>query len=85
MNSVDSTQLVAELKALVTTGRVLNDPDSLQQYGCDWTKQWQPNPVAIVLPKNIDELQSVVLWANKEKVALVPSGGRTGLSGGAVA
>ena len=85
MNSVDSTQLIADLKALVTTGRVLNDPDSLQQYGCDWTKQWQPNPAAIVLPKNIQELQAVVLWANRENVALVPSGGRTGLSGGAVA
>jgi FAD/FMN-containing dehydrogenase len=30
-------------------------------------------------------VQAIVRWANAERVALVPSGGRTGLSGGAVA
>lgn len=33
----------------------------------------------------MEEVQAIVRWANAEGVALVPSGGRTGLSGGAVA
>lgn len=33
----------------------------------------------------MEQVQAIVRWANTHKVALVPSGGRTGLSAGAVA
>ncbi|HWU51390.1 MAG TPA: FAD-binding oxidoreductase, partial [Tahibacter sp.] len=36
-------------------------------------------------PATADEVQAIVRWANLHGVAIVPSGGRTGLSGGAVA
>lgn len=85
MSNLDTAAVVKELEGLVQEGRVLADADSLQHYGCDWTKQWQPDPLAIVLPKSLDEVQALVLWANESQVSLVPSGGRTGLSGGAVA
>ena len=85
MKRLDTAEAVSELENLVPYGRVLGDPDSLKHYGCDWTKQWQPDPLAIVLPKTLEEVQAVVCWANEKQVALVPSGGRTGLSGGAVA
>jgi len=58
---------------------------SLQVYGQDWTRFRQPDPLAIVFPRNIQQLQALVRLARREKLALVPSGGRTGLSGGAVA
>jgi FAD/FMN-containing dehydrogenase len=38
-----------------------------------------------VLPGSTEEVQQVVLLANELNLAIVPSGGRTGLSGGAVA
>jgi FAD/FMN-containing dehydrogenase len=85
MSNLDTAVAVKELKGLVQEGRVLDDADSLQHYGCDWTKQWQPDPLAIVLPKSLEEVQAVVRWANENQVCVVPSGGRTGLSGGAVA
>lgn len=85
MSNSDSAAVIKELEGLVQEGRVLADADSLQHYGCDWTKQWQPDPLAIVLPKSLEEVQAIVRWANKNQVCLVPSGGRTGLSGGAVA
>ena len=85
MSNLDTAVAVKELKDLVQEGRVLDDADSLQHYGCDWTKQWQPDPLAIVLPKSLEEVQAVVRWANENQVCVVPSGGRTGLSGGAVA
>ncbi|HWV11018.1 MAG TPA: FAD-binding oxidoreductase, partial [Pseudomonas sp.] len=44
-----------------------------------------PAPSAIVFPKTIEQVQAIVCWANQHKVALVPSGGRTGLSAAAVA
>ncbi len=41
--------------------------------------------VSVVLPGSVEEIQSIVWLANEYSLALVPSGGRTGLSGGAVA
>jgi FAD/FMN-containing dehydrogenase len=60
-------------------------PSDLEHYGRDWTRRWTPAPLAIALPGSVDEVQSIVRWANAARVAIVPSGGRTGLSGGAVA
>ena len=77
--------LIDELKTLVEPGKVLTDADSLNVYGKDWTKHFAPAPSAIVFPKSIEQVQAIVRWANKHKVALVPSGGRTGLSAAAVA
>ncbi len=77
--------LIDELKTLVEPGKVLTDADSLNVYGKDWTKHFAPAPSAIVFPKSIEQVQAIVRWANGHKVALVPSGGRTGLSAAAVA
>ncbi|MEM7480871.1 MAG: FAD-binding oxidoreductase [Acidobacteriota bacterium] len=42
-------------------------------------------PAAVVLPRSTEEVAAVVRWARRAGVALVPAGGRTGYSGGAVA
>lgn len=65
--------------------QILTAPNDLEYYGRDWTRGWIPAPLAIALPTSVGEVQAVVRWANKCKMAIVPSGGRTGLSGGAVA
>ncbi|OOG45775.1 FAD-binding oxidoreductase [Rhodanobacter sp. C01] len=65
--------------------RLLTAAGDLEHYGRDWTRRWTPAPLAIALPTSIDEVQAIVRWANEQDVAIVPSGGRTGLSGGAVA
>ena len=67
------------------TLRLKTDLADLEHYGRDWTRRWTPAPLAIALPGSVEEVQAVVRWANAHKVAVVPSGGRTGLSGGAVA
>jgi len=82
---MNSPALIDELKTLVEPGKVLTDADSLNAYGKDWTKQYAPAPTAIVFPKTIEQVQAIVRWANTRQVALVPSGGRTGLSAAAVA
>ncbi|MCW5579798.1 MAG: FAD-binding oxidoreductase, partial [Luteimonas sp.] len=65
--------------------RLSTDPADLEHYGRDWTRRWTPAPLAIALPSSVDEVQAIVRWARTHGVAIVPSGGRTGLSGGAVA
>lgn len=80
-----NSALLDELMTLVEPGKVLTDADSLETYGKDWTKHFAPAPLAIVFPKSTEQVQAIVRWANRHKVALVPSGGRTGLSAAAVA
>ena len=59
--------------------------EDLKNYGKDWTKHFTPKPSAIVFPKSTEEVRELVLWANQNRIHLVPSGGRTGLSAGAYA
>lgn len=65
--------------------QIKTDTESLQHWGKDWTKHFDPNPTAIVFPKTTEQVQAVVKLANQYGVVLTPSGGRTGLSAGAVA
>ena len=53
--------------------------------GKDWTNGFTVAPSAVVFPETIEQLQELVRYAISAGVKLVPSGGRTGLSGGAVA
>ena len=77
--------LINQLVEIVGSDWVKTDDMELQQYGKDWTKVFHPDPIAIVLPSSIEDVQTIVKVAMDNQVALVPSGGRTGLSGGAVA
>ena len=61
------------------------DSESLEHWGKDWTKHFAPAASAIVFPKTTEQVQAIVLLANEHNVVLTPSGGRTGLSAGAVA
>jgi FAD/FMN-containing dehydrogenase len=76
---------VADIQQEVPGLLVSGDPSDLQHYGQDWTRQWSPNPCLVAFPSNYAQVQALVRFANQRCVALVPSGGRTGLSGGAVA
>jgi len=65
--------------------QIKTDAESLEHWGKDWTKHFAPAASAIVFPKSTEQVQSIVLLANEHNIVLTPSGGRTGLSAGAVA
>lgn len=77
--------LLQQLTAIVGEQRVKTDPDTLQNWGRDWTKHFEPNPSVIVFPASTEDVQAIVKLANQHQMAVTPSGGRTGLSAGAVA
>lgn len=84
MGTVTDT-IIESLQAIVGQDKVKVDSDSLETFGKDWTKVYPPNASAIVFPKTTEQVAELVKLANEQNFALVPSGGRTGLSGGAVA
>ncbi|MDN5566592.1 MAG: FAD-binding oxidoreductase [Psychrobacter sp.] len=89
-SAANTIAVQAILDTLVTThqfddSQIKTDSESLEHWGKDWTKHFAPAAAAIVFPKSTEQVQTIVLLANEHKVVLTPSGGRTGLSAGAVA
>ena len=77
--------VISQLRKIVGNKNVRLADEHLTDYGMDRTTIWTADPSVIVLPGCVVEVQKVVIFANEYKLAIVPSGGRTGLSGGAVA
>lgn len=76
------TALVAELGA----DAIRTEADDLGSYGADRARgSWSIAPLAIALPRDVEQIRHIVRRCAAERVAIVPSGGRTGLAGGAAA
>jgi len=79
-----SFAIISELIKILGEKNVLADEESRSIYGKDLTKNFKPDPMVIVFPKNEQEVINIVQLANATNTGIVPSGGRTGYSGGAV-
>jgi FAD/FMN-containing dehydrogenase len=73
------------LSVALPADAVSAEPESLATYGRDWTKVYAPAPSLVVWPRTTAQVVAVMKAAHAHHVAVVPSGGRTGLAGGAVA
>ena len=80
-----SIDIIQELSAVLAPEQVAVDPALLETYGQDWTRFTPPAPTAIVFPRDTADVVAIVECARRCQFTLVPSGGRTGLSGGACA
>lgn len=76
-------QTLSSLK--LDSTKIKTDSESLKYYGKDWTTYFDIKASAILFPQSTEDVVEIVHWARKNKIALVPSGGRTGLSGAACA
>ncbi len=79
------SDLINQLKEIVGSEYVFTDTSTLETYGQDWSKLYKPDAMVIVKPANSEEVASIIKLCLKHNVSIVPSGGRTGLSGGAMA
>ena len=77
--------MIDGLAKIFGSARVKTDAETLAVWGRDWTRSYAVAPSAVVFPETVAEIAAVTRLANEADFALVPSGGRTGLSGGAVA
>ena len=78
--------MLQELIAALPDGTVVTDPDILESYRHDRAADPSAGtPMAVVRPRSTDEVQAVLRWASAHRVAVVPRGMGTGLSGGATA
>ena len=77
--------LVDALREVAGQSNVVASDEAKAVYGTDWTRFFAPDPAAVVFARDPGQLVALVRFAGEHNIPLVPSGGRTGLSGGAVA
>ena len=78
-------EFIAGLARQLGPALVSTDPVDLQAYGRDWTRIYPSAPSALLRPRSTTEVSEILRACHAAEVSVVPSGGRTGLAGGAVA
>jgi len=76
--------VIEELRALLSPGGVLSEPEELRPYECDGLAAFRRVPVAVALPRSESEVRDVLTACRKHNVPVVARGAGTGLSGGAM-
>jgi FAD/FMN-containing dehydrogenase len=80
-----TASFIDELTRRFDPNTVSTDPTDLETYGRDGTRVYPSEPSALVRPRREEEVSELLRICNEQSIAVVPSGGRTGLAGGAVA
>jgi len=80
---VSPLQLVDDLQSVLGAEHVRTDDGSRLVYGTDALKKGQPAD-AVVLPGTTEEVAAVVRLCAEHRIPIVPRGGGTGYTGGAV-
>lgn len=76
-------ELIKKLKNIKDIDSILIDEKEVNFYATDWLKLSIPKALAVIFPRTTKAVSEIVKVCREEKVSIVPSGGRTGLSGGA--
>ncbi|MGH9021699.1 MAG: FAD-binding oxidoreductase [Acidimicrobiia bacterium] len=76
--------LVADLCRIVGERHVLTDSDLVSGYESDWTGRFRGRSRCVVRPGSTAEVVEVLRLLDQAGIPVVPQGGNTGLSGGAV-
>jgi FAD/FMN-containing dehydrogenase len=79
-----SSGLLAALRDAVGPAHVRTDPDLNAANVVDWTGRFRGATDAVVRPGSVEEVAAALGLCNRERVAVVPQGGNTGLVGGSV-
>src|SRR5688572_22439025 len=79
-------EAVSTLVASMPPGVVLTEPDAVEKYRHDWSRDAAAGvPVAVVRAEDAGQVQTAVRWAAAHRVPVVPRGAGSGLSGGSTA
>ena len=73
---------VDKLRSIVGDKGLILDDQGKHPYLTDWRENYLGSALAIVRPATTEEVAAVVKLCAAEKVAIVPQGGNTGMSGG---
>jgi glycolate oxidase subunit GlcD len=78
-------EILGKLKEILGNEYVIYDEDNLKLYSRDYTENLSYKPEVIVKPVTTGQISLILKLANEYKIPVIPRGGGTGLSGGALA
>ena len=81
----DAEAWLRQARELIGDHRVLSTPSDTEAYQRDWRDRYRGHAMAVCLPGSTDEVAALVRLCQSYDVAIVPQGGNTGLTGGAIA
>ena len=84
------TQLIEELKALLSAEQVVTNEEALYDASADRYKKYAktkkalnvPAPIAIVYPLATEDVKSILMFCNENDINVIPRSGKTGTEGG---
>ena len=77
-------QIIDKLTAITGPQYIFLDEETRRHYGHDETEDYNFPPSVVVKPGTTGEVSAIMKLATEYKIPVVPIGGRTGLSGGAL-
>lgn len=78
------TEIFDALRTLVGAAFVVTEPGELERYQRDWRGRYRSPTLCVVRPATTDEVCGIVRLCREARLALVPQGGNTGMSAGAL-
>lgn len=79
------TDLKSLFSEILPEDSILTEEGDLSTYGTDSTRDFSGKASIVLLPRTTEEVESIIKSCAQYKIAIIPSGGRTGLCGGATA
>lgn len=79
-----STENILQLQQIVGENFVFTNIETRKNYGHDETEDYNFPPNIVVKPKTTTEISTIMKLAFTNEIPVVPIGGKTGLSGGAL-
>ncbi len=77
-------EIAAQLRMLLPAASVIAEPERMRAYESDGLTAYRQMPLVVALPETTEQVASVLRWARREGIKIVPRGAGTSLSGGAL-
>ncbi len=82
--TLKSPELKILLEKFLDKSSIIFEQEKMHAYLSEPRKRFHKTALAVLLPKNVDEVQKIVRFANQHNLPLIAQGGNTGLVGGQV-
>ena len=79
-----SPRVLEEFRAVVGARWLISSTEELHTYECDGLTNFRVVPLAVLLPSDTQQVQSIARICHRERIPFVARGSGTGLSGGAL-
>lgn len=83
MSAATGSTSLSSLRAAFA-GRLLTGEEDKAPFAVDWRGKWRGRAFAVAQPDSTEDVAAIMRWCHAHRVAVVPQGGNTGLSGGSV-